>query len=74
MDSTLDNAMSSAGAFGLAGDSAATVIADICATFDGWQRSLSAYGVRARDIQALEPFLDSEKLAMRKEFCSGRFP
>ena len=72
MDSTLDNAMSECATFGLSKDAAAELIRGICEVMAGWREFMSAQGVSARDVDALEMFIDGDKAAMRREFAHNK--
>ena len=67
-DATLHNAMTECSAFGLTKDKAAGVVREICAVVDHWRSSMLECGVSKRDVDALEPFLEGDKAAMRAEF------
>lgn len=67
-DSTLDNAMSEHGLFGLTRDEAYDQIKKVCAVVRGWNGHFVRLGVNQADIATLErqidrPFLSDQRRA-----------
>lgn len=70
-ESTLDNALSQHGLFGLTAAQAAQRIADVIRVVDGWKEHFAQLGVSAADIEALEMRLDRGPLGeQRRSFVA----
>jgi serine/threonine-protein kinase HipA len=65
-DSSLDNAMSQAEAFGLARAEAAAEVGAVIAVVDGWRGHFAEAGVSARDLDALAGRIDGEALRLQR--------
>lgn len=57
-DSTLANAISKAGAFGLSQEAAAKVVHDVTNVIDGWRLHFALHGATDEDIKYLADFID----------------
>lgn len=67
-ESTLENAMSEAAAFGLIGARPREIIREVCREVDHWKDRFVELGVRSGDIDALAQYIDGDfLLAQRKE-------
>jgi len=65
-DSTLENAMSQCGAFGLLPTQATTEVATVIDVVNTWQQHFAQTGVTARDIASLAERLDGEGLLSQR--------
>ncbi len=63
---SLDDAMGVCGVFNLTPPDAAADVAEIIAKVDGWKAFFVGLGVTARDIDELEPLIDSEGLFVQR--------
>ena len=73
-DSTLENAMSQCGAFGLLPAEAAAEVAAVIDIVNAWQEHFVQAGVTAHDIESLAERIDGEELlAQRTDFHQVRF-
>jgi len=73
-DSTLENAMSQCGAFGLLPTEAAAEVATVIDAVNTWQEHFAQAGVAARDIASLAERIDGEALlSQRIGFDPARF-
>lgn len=61
-ESSLDNALSQARAFGLRQPQAQAIVASIARVVDGWKAHFQAAGVRDADIDVLSRYLDGSRL------------
>ena len=71
-DSTIANALSEAGSFGLSESAARPEIARIAKICDGWRRHFKAAGVYAADIEYWAQHLDSEFLRGQRRDAQTR--
>lgn len=72
-ESTLDNAMSEAHAFGLIGTRPREIIGEICREVDRWKEFFVTVGVRTADIDTLSQYIDGDHLlAQRKAHAQNR--
>jgi serine/threonine-protein kinase HipA len=65
-ESSIDNAMSQAAAFGLRRDAAMKIVSAIAAVVDQWKEHFQAAGVRDVDIQMLEQYIDGANLGRQR--------
>jgi serine/threonine-protein kinase HipA len=65
-ESSIDNAMSQAAAFGLRPDAAMKIVSAIAAVVDQWREHFQAAGVRDVDIQMLEQYIDGANLGRQR--------
>jgi serine/threonine-protein kinase HipA len=65
-ESSIDNAMSQAAAFGLRRDAATKIVSAIAAVVDQWREHFQAAGVRDVDIQMLEQYIDGANLGRQR--------
>ena len=65
-ESSIDNAMSQAAAFGLRRDAAMKIVSAIAGVVDEWKRHFQAAGVRHVDIQMLEQYIDGANLGRQR--------
>jgi len=61
-DSTIDNALSQASAFGLRPARAKVVAAEVARTVDGWKDHFRSVGVTSTDIEMLAQYIDGRHL------------
>jgi serine/threonine-protein kinase HipA len=61
-ESSVDNAMSQAAAFGLRPDAAMQIVSAIAGVVDQWKEHFQSAGVRDVDIQMLEQYIDGANL------------
>ena len=61
-ESTLENALSEAPAFGLMGAKPREIISEICREVDRWKERFMELGVRSGDIEALAQYIDGDFL------------
>lgn len=66
-ESTLENALSEASAFGLNAAQAQGIVVDLCRRIHGWKAFFTAQGVSARDTEALAQFIDGDYLRLQRE-------
>ena len=66
-DSTLDNALSECGQFGLQRGQAQAQIRQVCEAVAGWQQHFAGVGVRQADIDALAGQIDRPFLAAQRQ-------
>jgi len=73
-DSSLDNAMSECGAFGLEPEEAAQEVASVIEVVDTWQTHFIRAGVISSDMAHLATFIDGDVLLeQRRRFDPGRY-
>ena len=78
-ESSLDNALSEANAFGLKQDAAVAVVQHICGVVDGWIAFFRSNQVTDRDIQEMAQYIDGPTLQaqrvafLAKRGCSEKF-
>jgi serine/threonine-protein kinase HipA len=73
-DSTLENAMSECGAFGLLSAEAAFEVARVIAVVDTWKTHFAGMGVTQKDIESLARQIDGDYLlAQRRGFEPAQF-
>lgn len=65
-DSTLDNAMSECGAFGLLPDAAAQEVVHVIEVVNTWRTHFVQIGVTAGDLEHLETFIDGDALLKQR--------
>ena len=65
-ESSIDNAMSQAAAFGLRRDAAMKIVSAIAGVVDQWKEHFQAAGVRDVDIQMLEQYIDGANLGSQR--------
>jgi serine/threonine-protein kinase HipA len=65
-ESSIDNAMSQAAAFGLRRDAAMKIVSAIAGVVDQWKEHFQAAGVRDVDIQMLEQYIDGANLGRQR--------
>jgi serine/threonine-protein kinase HipA len=65
-ESSIDNAMSQAAAFGLRPDAAMKIVSAIAGVVDQWKEHFQAAGVRDVDIQMLEQYIDGANLGRQR--------
>ena len=71
---SLDEAMSVCAVFNLTPTEAAADVAEIIATVNGWKSFFVGLGITARDLEEIEPLIDSESLlAQRTGFDTARY-
>ena len=61
-ESTLENALSEAPAFGLMGAKPREIVGEICREVDRWKERFMELGVRSGDIEALAQYIDGDFL------------
>ena len=61
-ESSVDNAISQAAAFGLRPEAAMEIVSGIACVFDRWKEHFQDAGVRDVDIQMLEQYIDGANL------------
>jgi serine/threonine-protein kinase HipA len=69
-DSTLANAMSQSGLFGMTRAQAAAEVARVIEVVNGWREHFSAVGVSQRDIESLARQIDGDELRAQREAFS----
>lgn len=69
--STLDNAMSSVGAFGLKLREAKTIVREVAKVASEWHREFKAGSVSIADLEMLAQYLDSDRLGAQKSSALG---
>ncbi|MEJ8814201.1 HipA domain-containing protein [Variovorax ureilyticus] len=69
--STLDNALSNVGAFGLKLREAKAIAREIAMVVGGWHREFKACGVTATDTDMLSQYLDNERTGAQKSTAMG---
>lgn len=73
-ESTLDNAMSECGAFGLQPEEAAQEVATVIGVVNTWRKHFVQIGVTAGDLEHLAAFIDGDVLlAQRRGFDPRRY-
>lgn len=73
-ESSIENALSEARAFGLKKDSAVETIKRVVETVDGWQAFFCRQGVSERDLERMAQYIDGPSLkAQRAEFREKKF-
>ena len=65
-ESTLENALSEANAFGLNAAQAQGIVVELCRQVHGWKAFFAGQGVLARDIEALAQFIDGDYLRLQR--------
>lgn len=70
--STLSNALTEAGAFGLKPDQAVAVVTEVCRCVADWKPHFAQTGVSARDLDVLSQYLDGPALADQRREFAGR--
>ena len=70
-DSTLANAMSQSGLFGLTSAEAAAEVVRVIDVVSGWRWHFEAEGVSQRDVQSLAQQIDGEELRAQREAFSA---
>ena len=71
---SLDEAMGVCAVFNLTPTEAAADVAEIIATVNGWKSFFVGLGITARDLEEIEPLIDSESLlAQRTGFDTARY-
>lgn len=72
-DSTIENALSEALAFGLTKDMAVAEVKRLAAAIDGWKESFREHGVVDKDLDLLAQYIDGSHLkGQRAEFRTCR--
>lgn len=67
--SSLANALSEVGAFGLKRDEAVGIVKAVCQCVAGWREHFARHGVAARDMELLAQYIDGRSLLeQRKEY------
>jgi serine/threonine-protein kinase HipA len=75
VDSTLENALTQAQAFGLKKPAAQSVVKDVASQVDGWKKHFKRMRVGKTDIDMLAQYIDGNRLgAQRREFAPGARP
>ncbi|SEB19906.1 type II toxin-antitoxin system HipA family toxin [Variovorax sp. YR216] len=69
--STLDNALSSARAFGLKPREARNIAHEIAVAVSGWHRAFKACGISPNDMDVLAQYLDNDRLGAQKSTAMG---
>ncbi|TFZ07910.1 type II toxin-antitoxin system HipA family toxin [Ramlibacter humi] len=65
-ESSIDNAVSNAGAYGLKKDVALAIAAEVAAVVDGWRAHFQAAGVRKADLEVLDQYIDGGNLRSQR--------
>lgn len=60
--SSLANALSDVGAFGLKRDPAISIVREVCKCVAGWKEHFARHGVPARDMELLSQYIDGRSL------------
>ncbi len=65
-ESSIDNALSNARAFGLTKDAAVQVIKQVVSVVDGWKEHFRGQGVKERDLELLAQYIDGPHLKAQR--------
>ena len=65
-ESSIDNALSDVRAFGLTKDAAVEVIKEVVSVVDGWKEHFRAQGVKERDLELLDQYIDGPHLKAQR--------
>lgn len=70
-ESSLDNAISEASAFGLTGSAPRVIVSEICREVSHWKESFLEVGVNQRDVAAIAQYIDGDYLRQQREGFAG---
>jgi serine/threonine-protein kinase HipA len=70
-DSTIENALSQAAAFGLRRAQAQALVREVARTVDGWKDHFRAAGVTPADIEMLAQYIDGGHLGGQRAAALG---
>jgi serine/threonine-protein kinase HipA len=65
-ESSIENALTSASAYGLKKDAARAIAAEVAAVVDGWRAHFEGLGVRASDLEVLDQYIDGAHLRSQR--------